>query len=50
MARTREDIDRQARRIRRQEQIRVLESLIQQIKDEDKADGETYAQLRQVRA
>lgn len=45
---TREQIDRQARRILRQEQIRVLEGLIQHLKEEEKADGEAYAKLRQV--
>lgn len=45
---TREQIDRQSRRIQRQEQIRVLEGLIQHLKAEEEADGKAYAQLRQV--
>ena len=44
----REDINRQMRRIKRQEQIRVLKQLIEQIQAEDKADGKAYAKLRQV--
>lgn len=44
----REDINRQMRRIKRQEQIRVLKQLIEQIQAEEKADGEAYAKLRQV--
>lgn len=46
--RNREDIDRQARRILRQEQIRVLKGLIEHLEAEEAADGASYAQLRQV--
>lgn len=40
---TRQQIDRQARRIKRETQIAVLEGLIADLKAEDKADGEEYA-------
>lgn len=45
---TREQIDRQARRIKRQTQIAVLEGLIADLKAEEEKDGKAYAQLRQV--
>jgi hypothetical protein len=44
----REDIDRQARRIVRNHQISVLKGLILKLEEEEKADGEAYAKLRQV--
>lgn len=41
--RTRREIDRQARRIKREHQIAVLKGLILQLEQEDKEDGEKYA-------
>ena len=46
--RNREDINRQARRIERQEQIKVLKGLIAKLEQEEAADGASYAKLRQV--